>query len=152
MPRRRLTTASRPQTLATSAIALLATLTRSTAASTSAGRAHLLCAQAASLRPSSSTRSSARPATLKTGLGGTATLAAALAACHPTRAQSLVPIYTAPFNQLIRSVFRDARATHLESLVVHLQREQTELKGMIESLLRHHGVPKVAPVEDELEA
>ena len=58
----------------------------------------------------------------------------------------------APFNQLIRSVFRDARATHLESLVVHLQREQTELKGMIESLLRHHGVPKVAPVEDELEA
>ena len=60
--------------------------------------------------------------------------------------------YLAPFNQLIRSVFRDARATHLESLVVHLQREQTELKGMIESLLRHHGVPKVAPVEDELEA
>ena len=49
-------------------------------------------------------------------------------------------------------MFRDARATHLESLVVHLQREQTELKGMIESLLRHHGVPKVAPVEDELEA
>ena len=58
----------------------------------------------------------------------------------------------APFNSLIRGVFRDARATHLESLVVHLQREQTELKGMIESLLRHHGVPKVAPVEDELEA
>ena len=58
----------------------------------------------------------------------------------------------APFNSLIRGVFRDARATHLESLVVHLQREQTELKGMIESLLRHHGVPEVAPVEDELEA
>ena len=58
----------------------------------------------------------------------------------------------APFNSLIRGVFRDARATHLESLVVHLQREQTELKGMIESLLRHHGVPKVTPVEDDLEA
>ena len=58
----------------------------------------------------------------------------------------------APFSALIRGIFRDARATHLESLVVHLQREQTELKGMIESLLRHHGVPKVAPVEDELEA
>ena len=33
-----------------------------------------------------------------------------------------------------------------------VQREQTELKGMIESLLRHAGVPKVAPAEDDLEA
>ena len=75
-----------------------------------------------------------------------------------------MPIYTAPFNQLIRSVFRDARATHLESLVVHLQREQTELKGclreqtlMIQSLCRHQGVAEVVsfpsvPTEDELAA
>ena len=72
--------------------------------------------------------------------------------------------YLAPFNQLIRSVFRDARATHLESLVVHLQREQTELKGslreqtlMIQSLCRHHGVAEVVsfpsvPTEDALAA
>ena len=70
----------------------------------------------------------------------------------------------APFNHLIRGVFRDARATHLESLVVHLQREQTELKGslreqtlMIQSLCRHHGVAEVVsfpsvPTEDALAA
>ena len=60
----------------------------------------------------------------------------------------------APFNQLIRSVFRDARATHLESLVVHLQREQTELHAKIDRLLQHQGVASVAvaPEEDELAA
>ena len=66
----------------------------------------------------------------------------------------------APFNSLIRGVFRDARATHLESLVVHLQREQTELKGclreqtlMIQSLCRHHGVAEASvPTEDALAA
>jgi hypothetical protein len=62
--------------------------------------------------------------------------------------------YLAPFNQLIRSVFRDARATHLESLVVHLQREQTELHAKIDRLLQHQGVASVAvaPEEDELAA
>ena len=60
----------------------------------------------------------------------------------------------APFNQLIRGVFRDARATHLESLVVHLQREQTELHAKIDRLLQHQGVASVAvaPEEDALAA
>ena len=60
----------------------------------------------------------------------------------------------APFNSLIRGVFRDARATHLESLVVHLQREQTELHAKIDRLLQHQGVASVAvaPEEDELAA
>ena len=50
----------------------------------------------------------------------------------------------APFNQLIRSVFRDARATHLESLVV-------ELHAKIDRLLQHHGAAGVAE-EDALAA
>ena len=75
----------------------------------------------------------------------------------------------APFNSLIRGVFRDARATHLESLVVasaedtlrelkqqhhflqkieSLEREQLHLHAKIDLLLHHQGV--AMPAENEL--